>query len=160
MENLGLEIDTMVRSKIAETRSSEIEALALAVRGYDGICVQNSNTSDMTTWVAENYDTISAVCFRESEKEIMREILVLGNLVKKIENALDLLKQKELRVIDLRDIQKSTWAEVERKIRLSRRQCATIRKEAMSQLQRVLYMNDEEKALLAEYIAKGECEIW
>lgn len=156
MENLGLEIDTIVRSKIAETRSAEIETLALAVHGYDGVCVQTSNISDLTAWVAENYDTISAVCFQQSEQEIMREILILGNLVQKIENALDMLKPKELMVIDLRDVRKLIWADVERKMGLSRRQCSTIRREAMSQLQRVLYLNDEERVLLAGYVERGE----
>lgn len=158
VENLGLELNTIIHAKIAETRNSDIENLALAVRGYDGICVQNSNISDLTAWVAEHYDTVAAVCYHQAEQEIMQEIIVLGNLVLKIENALNMLTPKEQRVIDLRDVQKLVWADVERKTRLSRRQCSTIRREAMTKLQRVLYLNNEERLLLAEYIERGECD--
>lgn len=157
-ENLGLELDTIVRSKLAETRSAEIEMLALAVHGYDGICVQTSDISDLTAWVAENYDTISAVCFQQSEQEIMQEILVLGNLVQKVDTALNALKRDELRVVDLRYVQRLTWAEVGSKMGLSRQRCSTIRGKAMSKLQRMLYLSDEERVLLAGYVQTGEGE--
>jgi len=54
VENLGLEIDTMVRSKIAETRSAEIETLALAVHGYDGIVYPKQQYIGHDRLVAEN----------------------------------------------------------------------------------------------------------
>lgn len=154
--NLGLELDTIINTKLNETRTEEIEALALACREYDSLGVQKGSVSDLTAFVAANYETIARACYKQSEREVIYEIQVLGNLVQKIENALSMLKPKEVQVIELRYIYKFAWADIGRKMRISRQQGNTIRQEAMRKLQRVLHLNEEERMLLAEYIERGE----
>jgi len=154
--NLGLELDTIINAKLNETRTEEIEALALACREYDSLGVQKGSVSDLTAFVAANYETIARACYKQSERQVIYEIQVLGNLVQKIENALSMLKPKELQVIELRYIHKLAWVDIQHKTKLSRQRCNILRLEAMRKLQRVLYLNEEERILLAEYIERGE----
>jgi hypothetical protein len=147
----GVELDNLLKNKQETTRSASIEELALACRDPgSGLNVHTGRISDITSWVALNYDLISSTFFQKSEKQIIREIRVFGNLALKTEIAVKGLDPRTQRIIKMAYWERRGWAEIGKKFYLDKAWCQAIKRQGIRTMQQLINLD----AMEIDYLLK------
>lgn len=149
VKNLGIELKNIIRNKIQEPRNERIEALSLTCREF-GDQIQSNKISDLTAFVALNYETLTKVCYWRAERQVIDEIHVLGNLVEKIETALGSLKPRECEIVKYRFFEQRSWKQVEKRIHYGIRRCQEIKRDALRRVMALVDLDDNEKLMIVQ----------
>ena len=154
-KNAAIELQKIIAYKLQNERGNLIEELSLRAYDLAKVVVQSNKLSDVTAWVALNYDTMSLIMYREAEKQIMDEVHVYGNIAEKVKNALKGLKAVELKVVELYYFDGLTHKEIAAKFKYTVRHVKRIKQEAVEKLQRLIELDEKEKQYLVRLWQEG-----
>ena len=154
-KNAGIELQKLIAYKLQNERGNLIEELSLRAYDLAKVIVQSNKLSDVTAWVALNYDKISLIMYRDAEREIMDEVHVYGNIAEKVKNALRGLKAVELKVVEMYYFDGLTYKEIAAKVNYTVRHVKRIRQEAVEKIQRLIDLDEREIDYLVKIGQEG-----
>lgn len=152
----GVELDNLLRYKQETTKSAAIEELTLASRDFGELKTYTGRVSDVTSWVALNYDLINSICYGQAQKQVIKEIRVFGNLALKAEIAIKGLEPRAQRIIKMAYWEKKTWGEIGKKLYLDKVWCQTLKRNGIRAMQKLITLDATEIDFLLKLAAEGE----
>lgn len=154
-KNAAIELQKVIAYKLQHEKGNLIEELSLRAYDLAKVIVQSNKLSDVTAWVALNYDKMSLILWGEAERQIMDEVHVYGNIAEKVKNALKGLKAVELKVVELYYFDGLPVSKIAPKVGYSKPHCKRLRQEAVAKLQRLIELDEKEKEYLVKLWQEG-----